>query len=165
MLSVSYPLPLSPPSELDVNRVCQRGCEPGEGGSVLMANSVTLADACRLQGSEKRRREGLHGLERGQLVLCKVFIGQMAEAKSCGQYVIIQQDPCLDVTLHSSSLSPVQSAFPSVDCVFQQRGHTHIPSSHQREWFIFHPEMVVPEYIIEFCYSSQVSEVDRLLGE
>ena len=75
------------PSELDVNRVCQRGCEPGEGGSVLMANSVTLADACRLWGGETGRGEGPLWQGRGQLVLCKVFVGQTAEVTGSGRYV------------------------------------------------------------------------------
>lgn len=58
------------------------------------------------------------------------------------------------------SPSPTHKAFPSADSVYRQRGPS-TPSgveSHQREWFVFDHQLVLPEYIIDFQYSSQVMQ-------
>ncbi len=135
-----------PHSDLDVNSVCQDGCGGLGVGGVALSNSVTTADGPRLtrgggdlcKGSD--RLEHLAAIQRGQLVLCKVFVGQTAE--------------------HKASADPTAMAYPNVSCVFRQMSPPSSASvkseSQQREWFAFDHELVLPEFIIHFEYTSQV---------
>lgn len=58
----------------------------------------------------------------------------------------------------STPLSPTYKDFPSVDSVYRQHSpHTaNNMESLQREWFVFEHQLVLPEYIIHFQYSSAV---------
>ena len=55
-------------------------------------------------------------------------------------------------------LSPTCKDFPSVNSVYRQQSpHTaNSMDSLQREWFVFEHQLVLPEYIIHFQYSSTV---------
>ncbi len=119
---------------------------------MAMTNSVSVADHPRLRGRGGggvvrgvTRFEHLSGIQRGQLVLCKVFVGQTAE--------------------HRGSSDPTHTAYPNTSCVYRQKlpsssssssSSTLKSESHQREWFVFDRELVLPEYIINFEYTSQV---------
>ena len=74
---------------MSVNSVCQQGCT-SDKDFILMTNSVTLADWPRLkrEGGVVSKGAGpdqLRKVQRGQLVLCKVFIGETAETKSSAE--------------------------------------------------------------------------------
>lgn len=58
----------------------------------------------------------------------------------------------------STPLSPTCKDFPSVNSVYRQQSpHTaNNMDSLQREWFVFEHQLVLPEYIIHFQYSSTV---------
>ena len=66
--------------------------------------------------------------------------------------------PPLIPPLLSTHLSPTYKDFSSVDSVYQQHSpHTaNNMESLQREWFVFEHQLVLPEYIIHFQYSSAV---------
>ena len=49
--------------------------------------------------------------------------------------------------------SPTQP--PGVDCVYRDRGRPNAESQ-QRDWWVFDRELVLPEYILTFCYTSPV---------
>ena len=70
----------------------------------------------------------------------------------CGYGYIV---PCC--TLHSILLcllpSPIQP--PGVDCVYKDRGRSNVESQ-QRDWWVFDHELVLPEYILTFSYTSSV---------
>ncbi|KAL5493183.1 hypothetical protein EMCRGX_G014321 [Ephydatia muelleri] len=124
--------------DLDVGRVCQQGLKTP---CVALTNSPMSAEGPRLQ----QAREGgggtlevLREAQWGQLVLCKVFMGTSAE---------------------TTGDSPTQP--PGVDCVYKDRGKCN-SESQQRDWWVFDHELVLPEYILTFCYTSPLLPGDPL---
>ena len=98
-------------------------------------------------------------MQRGTLLLCKVFIGQAVETTSPARWGMHQLTLIIGTTWLCWS-SVTRAAFPSADSVFRVHGVAQqgaIADLYSKDWFVFDSCLVLPEYIIHFQYLSPVS--------
>ena len=122
-----------------------------------LTNSVNIADHVHLA------QQGQSKVGRSTLLLCKVFIGHAVETCNSSLWV----DVCTHVLNTWFCLlartSPCRESFPSADSVFRVCGPATQDNStdlYSKDWFIFNPSLVLPEYIIHFNYLSPVRTWD-----
>ncbi|EDV23284.1 uncharacterized protein TRIADDRAFT_10167, partial [Trichoplax adhaerens] len=127
--------------------------------AVPFTNSLNLCDTPRIHYLQERSSKD-YGcpFRTGQIVIAKVFLGKSAAV--------------------SDSKSICQSDWSKFDCVFRPRSHDrHLSSAssgdlingsqttnscdcnaRQCEWFFFDNEIIVPEYIVDFEYVTQIKD-------
>jgi Leucine-rich repeat (LRR) protein len=122
--------------ELDLLQVCSDGFPERRGSPpVSLTDSIMFADLPRLRHSSGRGQRSRDESGRGNksrdenqthLLLCKVFKGQHMEISSSG--------------------IPSPSDYPSSHSVCRHA------NAHSSEWFVFHPALVIPSFLISLRY-------------
>lgn len=87
LILITFLTPSRSTGDDSVSSICQNGLSKltmASQDGIWLTNSVNIADQQRLQGEQQHWRQGLHldRMERGTLLLCKVFIGQAVETTS-----------------------------------------------------------------------------------
>uniref|UniRef100_A0A8C4VCK0 Leucine rich repeat containing 9 n=1 Tax=Gopherus evgoodei TaxID=1825980 RepID=A0A8C4VCK0_9SAUR len=107
--------------------------------AVRLSNSLTICERPRiefLQQQTKDECENSNDLEEpfryGKLIIAKVFLGHSVPAR--------EKDPISQVN------------YPGANSVFRNCDCRH----RQCEWFVFDHELVLPEYVVEFEYTTLV---------
>uniref|UniRef100_A0A8C6VN20 Leucine rich repeat containing 9 n=1 Tax=Naja naja TaxID=35670 RepID=A0A8C6VN20_NAJNA len=133
-----------------------------ENGVLLLSNSLSICEHPRIQNLQKQsqsKEDFEESIRYGKLIIAKVFLGH-----SAGAHDIDPVTPANYPGINSVYKPPSESC-SSVEC------KNCDCSLRQCEWFVFDHELVLPEYVIEFEYVTQVkvealfSSPNNMIGE
>uniref|UniRef100_A0A670XMP3 Leucine rich repeat containing 9 n=1 Tax=Pseudonaja textilis TaxID=8673 RepID=A0A670XMP3_PSETE len=133
-----------------------------ENGVLLLSNSLSICEHPRIENLQKQsqsKEDFEESIRYGKLIIAKVFLGH-----SAGAHDIDTVTPANYPGINSVYKPPSESC-SSVEC------KNCDCSLRQCEWFVFDHELVLPEYVIEFEYITQVkvealfSSPSNMIGE
>lgn len=148
--------PELPPAMSDMEMIIENGFPAsnsyqklGMNTAIPLANSLFLADRWRIKQellSTNQNTESF-AFKYGMLLMCRVYLGKSNEIMN-------------NNSIHTQSCNNVQSVFKTKATLYQLSEIPEDLDKHyacdclkdHQEWYIFNPEYIVPEYVIEFKY-------------
>uniref|UniRef100_A0ABM5FBZ2 Leucine-rich repeat-containing protein 9 n=1 Tax=Pogona vitticeps TaxID=103695 RepID=A0ABM5FBZ2_9SAUR len=140
----------------------------GDEDVVLLANSLSICECPRIEYLQKQarsREEFVEWFRHGKLVVAKVFLGHSAQAQE-GNRMTQADYPGINSVYRPRKTSPSATCTASslVLALQEKPKEACSPADYkncdcslrQCEWFLFDPELVLPEYVIEFEYITLV---------
>ncbi|XP_028935145.1 leucine-rich repeat-containing protein 9 isoform X3 [Ornithorhynchus anatinus] len=126
--------------------------------AVVLANSLSLCERPRMEFFLQQAKAGkgnpidLEVLMHGKLIITKAFLGHSVQA--------CEQDPISQVNypMANSVFKPekhFQSSATKDSCSSEEQRNCDC-SLRQRTWFVFDHDLVLPEYVVEFEYTTMV---------
>ncbi|XP_054827925.1 leucine-rich repeat-containing protein 9 [Eublepharis macularius] len=122
---------------------------PGSEEAVFLSNSLSICECPRIEYLQKQARskgDFDESYRQGKLIISKVFLGNSVQA-------------------HHETEPIIQANFPGASSVFRPRQYVTCSSQQFRncdcslrqcEWFVFDPDLVLPEYVVEFEFVTLV---------
>ncbi|XP_018417573.1 PREDICTED: leucine-rich repeat-containing protein 9-like [Nanorana parkeri] len=132
-----------------------------QGGSILLSNSLGFCETFTSeQATTLETNYDPEHFKRGKLIIVKVFLGRSLRAKEH-----LQINPNANSVFRPLKFKR-DHVYPSDDEACSSKEHGNCDCSlRRREWFVFDPELILPEYIVEFEYIPLVQSSNFQSGD
>ncbi|KAM5129332.1 leucine-rich repeat-containing protein 9 [Mantella aurantiaca] len=124
--------------------------EPEQGKSILLSNSLGFCETYTSEQATTMETNDPQHFKRGKLIIVKVFLGHSVQAK---KNLEINPETYPNANSVFKPLKFKSNHVYSSDDAGSSEEHGSCDCSLRRcEWFVFDPDLILPEYIVEFEY-------------